>query len=215
MFEAFTQQPRVNRTRFLAASVLAHALVLLLAWRIFATAPDGRLEVDPPRIRIFAPAPLPPPPPAGAAATRPIQKPTPRRKIAAMPVPDVPAQEEAAEPESVPGGVEGGVPGGVVGGVVGAPLEFDNRMTRPRLLSGPAITYTDKALDNDVEGLMIVRCLVDVTGQARDCVIKQNVRFMDNAVIEALEKRRYTPATLDGKPIPVYYEFLVRLKLPR
>ena len=218
MFEAFTQQTRVRRGRFLGLSLLAHALLLAIIWRAFVT-PDSPLEVEPPRIRLFAPAP-PPPPPAGASAVRPSPKPvvkrsTPRKIVAMPPEDTAPQEEEAAEPEGVAGGVAGGVPGGVVGGVVGAPLDFDNRMTPPRLLSGPKISYTDKALDNDVEGLMIVRCVLSVVGEVRDCAVEQGLRFMDNTVVDALEKRRYTPVTLDGRPIEVYYAFRVRLKLPR
>ena len=215
MFEAYTQQTRVRRGRFLGLSMAAHALALAIVWRAFV-ADEAPLELEPPRIRIFAPA--PPPPPAGASPARPSPRPVVKRtprKVVAMPVPDTPPAEQEAEPEGVAGGVPGGVAGGVVGGVVGAPLEFDNRMTPPRLLSGPAIEYTEKALENDVEGLMIVRCVIDVGGEVRDCQIKQNLRFMDNAVLDALEKRRYTRVTLDGRPIPVYYNFHVRMRLPR
>jgi hypothetical protein len=37
---------------------------------------------------------------------------------------------------------------------------------------------------------------------------------MDRAVIEALEKRRYSPALLRGQPIEVDYTFKIRLTLP-
>jgi hypothetical protein len=54
-----------------------------------------------------------------------------------------------------------------------------------------------------------------VEGQVKECQVKQNVRFMDNAVVETLQRRRYTPVTLEARPIEVYYTFRIRLTLPR
>jgi eukaryotic-like serine/threonine-protein kinase len=39
--------------------------------------------------------------------------------------------------------------------------------------------------------------------------------FMDRSVIEALERRRYKPATLGGRPIAVDYTFRIKMSLPR
>ena len=36
---------------------------------------------------------------------------------------------------------------------------------------------------------------------------------MDRAVIEALERRRYKPATLGGRPVEVNYVFKITMKL--
>jgi hypothetical protein len=36
---------------------------------------------------------------------------------------------------------------------------------------------------------------------------------MDRAVIEALERRRYSPALENGKPVEVSYVFTVKLRL--
>jgi hypothetical protein len=39
---------------------------------------------------------------------------------------------------------------------------------------------------------------------------------MDRAVVEALEHRRYAPATVgNGRPIEVEYTFRIRLELPQ
>jgi hypothetical protein len=37
---------------------------------------------------------------------------------------------------------------------------------------------------------------------------------MDTVVLDALKKRRYSPVTLQGQPVEVYYTFRIRLKLP-
>jgi hypothetical protein len=38
---------------------------------------------------------------------------------------------------------------------------------------------------------------------------------MDRAVVNYLERRRYKPATLGGKPLDVQYTFTIKLKLPQ
>ena len=121
------------------------------------------------------------------------------------------------------GVVVGGVVGGVQGGVVGQPLpppgnvrmEFNETMTPPAMLSGPAIEYTQRALEREVQGLMVVKCVVTIEGVVRECRVIQNLPFMDRVVIEALERRRYKPALLQGRPIEVDYTFKIRLNLPQ
>jgi protein TonB len=87
-------------------------------------------------------------------------------------------------------------------------------MTHPKVAAGPPFEYTQKALENDVEGVMIVKCVLTKTGQVKDCQTLQSLRFMDKAILDVLSKRRYTPVTLQGEPVEVYYTFHIRLTLP-
>src|SRR5690349_3077807 len=86
--------------------------------------------------------------------------------------PPDPTEPPEPEDEGSDEGVEGGVVGGVVGGVTGgapapappppaarAPVEFNNAMTPPVLISGPPLEYTQQALEREVEGQMIVKCI--------------------------------------------------------
>ena len=61
---------------------------------------------------------------------------------------------------------------------------------------------------------MVVRCVVTVEGFVHSCKVIKSLPFMDRAVIDSLQRRRYKPAVQQGKPIDVYYTFNVRLKLP-
>jgi protein TonB len=61
---------------------------------------------------------------------------------------------------------------------------------------------------------MLVKCLVTVLGVVRDCRVVQGLAYMDAAVVDALLRRRYTPARLaDGRAIEVEYMFRIRLQL--
>jgi len=93
-------------------------------------------------------------------------------------------------------------------------VEFEEQMTAPEMISGPAPEYTPEAIERGVEGSMQVRCVVTAEGQVRTCKVVKGVPFMNAAVIGALERRKYKPAAAHGKPVDVYYTFNIRLKLP-
>lgn len=174
---------------------------------------------------------LPPPP----RATPPIVRKKPPREPRQEPPPltalvqpkDVPAEIQPQDPdearppeEGLDEGVVGGVVGGEVdgaGGVRAPPTrEFNEAsMTRPAFISGPDLAYTQRALEHEVEGLMIVKCVVTVEGAIRHCEVLKGLPYMDAAIVEALQRRRYRPATLDGRPIEVKYVFRVNLRLPQ
>jgi protein TonB len=130
----------------------------------------------------------------------------------ADPSPPAASGDAASAPGEVPA-----VPGGVAGAPVDAaelPMEFDARMTHPEKISGPDPRYTPQALDREVEGTMVVRCVVTAEGDVRLCRVAKGLPYMDAAVVEALERRRYRPATLGGRPVDVDYVFRITLRLP-
>jgi TonB family protein len=93
-------------------------------------------------------------------------------------------------------------------------VEFNDSMSAPTMISGPAPEYTTDALERRVEGAMQIRCVVTGEGQVRACKVLKGLPFMNAAVIEALERRKYKPALAQGKPVAVYYTFNLHLKLP-
>jgi TonB family protein len=95
-----------------------------------------------------------------------------------------------------------------------AVVEFNDSMTAPAMLSGPAPEYTVDALERRIEGAMEVRCVVTTDGQVRACKVLKGLPFMNAAVVDALERRKYKPALAHGKPVPVYFTFNLHLKLP-
>jgi protein TonB len=182
-----------------------------------------------------APTPPAPPPPPPAPKRKVVQqKPkTEQKPRPAMMQPKEMPQElklpdpnEPPEEESSDEGVEGGVVGGVVGGMTGGsaapppppprgPVEFNATMTPPALLAGPPLEYTQQALEREIEGTMMVKCIVRVDGTVHDCRVLKSVPYMDRAVVSVLERRRYKPATQGGQALDVEYTFTIKLKLPQ
>ncbi len=230
MFDSvLMRRETLPRRRFAAGTVIAialHAGVVSLVLYASAVVPE-RKKVD---VAVTFVRPPPPPPPAPRVAPHQARpRPRPREPRTVLPqaivAPTVVPQEKPPEQEPTPeqevsegveGGEVGGVPGGIVGGVVDsqARLEFDTRMTPPVYLSGPDPKYTARALEQEIEGLMIVKCVVTTDGRVYDCRVVKSLPYMDRAVIDALERRRYRPATLGGNPVEVDYTFRIRLVLP-
>ena len=94
------------------------------------------------------------------------------------------------------------------------PIEFDSTMTPAEFVSGPSPQYTRQALQNRVAGEMTVKCIIAVTGEVRNCRVLKGLPYMNEAVVNAFERRRYKPATSNGKPVEVDYTFRVKLSLP-
>ena len=94
------------------------------------------------------------------------------------------------------------------------PVEWTDKMSQPTLISGPPFSFTDQALEREVQGTMQVKCVVNTEGVVHYCKVLQGLAFMNNAVVSTLERRKYQPAMLHGKPLAVWFTFKVRLKLP-
>jgi protein TonB len=244
MFESVSSPPRSKRLlgRGAAASLLTHVGAIALGiWATRNAQIPIRREIDVTFVRQRVALP-PPPPPAPRQSVRPKATPVKRRPavraalVAPKTLPETtPADKAPEEPPQGPteevgaedrevagvqGGVPGGVAGGVQGGVVGAPpqtgrLEFNDAMIPPSMIKGPSPRYTNEALEHEVQGLMVVKCVVTTEGLVRECRVLQSLPFMDRAVVDALEHRLYTPALLQGRPVEVDYTFRIRLMLPQ
>jgi protein TonB len=233
MFDSVLRPDTLPKRRFGTGGILG--ILVYAGFAAFAVwAQANAKKVDKQDVQVTFVKPPPPPPPPPPAATPRQARPKPKQNqpqtvlsqaiVAPTQVPqEKPPEQEPAENmgPGVEGGVEGGevggVPGGIVGGVVDSSnvrMEFDERMTQPTVIGGPEIQYTEKAIEREVQGTMIVRCVVTTDGHVHDCRVLKSLPFMDRAVIDALEKRRYKPATLGGRAVEVNYNFKITLRLP-
>lgn len=241
MFDSVLHNPaRTSPARFSASLLIVlflHAAALLPT--IYLRQKHAAEKKDP--VVVFVPstsAPPPPPPPPPKKTHRETHKVIPHRPDVIVqptvvptekppevePPPEAPDDEDDGVEGGVEGGVKGGVVGGVVGGVIGGtlggklggtgPVAFNDKMTAPHKLSGPDPEYTPQAIDHEVQGLMMVKCIVTIEGKVHDCKIIKSLPFLDRVVLEALEQRRYSPALLDGKPVDCEYVFSIRMQLP-
>lgn len=234
MFDSVLRPEQLPKSKFGSGALIATAVhVAVIAFALWASARVARVVKEELKVTfVKPPPPPPPPPPAAPKENRPKPKPQPNKPVTvlqqAIVAPTVipeekPEEKEPTESQGVGEGVEGGevggVPGGIVGGVVDAadvakPVEFDpHTMKDPVYMAGPKPEYTEKALEKEIQGVCVVKCVVTVDGRVHDCRVVKSLPFLDRAVIEALERRRYTPATMGGKPIEVDYTFRITMRL--
>jgi protein TonB len=117
--------------------------------------------------------------------------------------------------EGMSGGVLGGVPGGQLGGQLGSGvLPFGEGMTRPEQTAGEPVRYTREALAAQVQGNMLVKCVITIHGRLENCRIIKALPHMEKAVLDALSTWRYKPVHYQGRPVPVDYLIQIKLVIP-
>lgn len=90
-------------------------------------------------------------------------------------------------------------------------LPFRDGMTRPSLVEKVDPVYTREARDANVSGLILTKCVITTNGSLKSCRIVKGIPQMDQAVLRALAKWRYTPVVYQGKTVAVEYVIPVRL----
>jgi len=159
---------------------------------------------------------------------KPVETPIEPTPVEPEPSPE-PTPDEGASNEGgvvggvaggVPGGVLGGVQGGVVGGTVGSTgtgtvvLPFGPGMTRPEQIVGAPPVYSREALAARVEGKVLVRCTITVSGEVQDCHVIKGVPMLTEVVLASLQASRFTPVHYRGSPQAIQYLFTFNFKLP-
>ena len=98
-------------------------------------------------------------------------------------------------------------------GVYDAPQRVGGDVTRPEKISGPTPVYTELARKARVEGTVIVEAIIDAEGNVADArVLKGLPMGLDRAAVDAVQKWKFKPAMLKGKPVKVYYTLTVNFK---
>lgn len=221
MFDSIAGPKASGRSgRSIAASVAVHGIVVGLALLAYLHGRDRLVRVIEVPLRPYRPAVSLPAPsghtPQATRQERAKPKTVQRPMIQPKKVPPMVESLLAEEQPAAGADMRGDAPDWEIGleDVIGSvPAEFNEQMTPPRKIDGPDPVYTREALDGGIEGTMVVKCVVTTRGTVRNCRLLKSLPFMDQATIDALENRHYTPALLHGQPIDVDYTFLVQLKL--
>jgi TonB family protein len=94
------------------------------------------------------------------------------------------------------------------------PYRVGGEVTRPEKVSGDSPAYTEIARKARVTGVVIVEAVIDEQGNVTDTrVLKGLPMGLDRTAVEAVETWKFKPATLDGRPVPVYFVVTVNFQL--
>jgi protein TonB len=176
--------------------------------------------VPPEPVKVAPPPPPPPPPPPKMAAHTPAAL---GHKTEAPPteLPKGPPQEGDPNNAKAEGPAGEGDPNGVAGGtgrggiapkpVETAPpapppppppvLQIAEVSTPPVPRSKSMPGYPDDARKQGIEALVVVKFVVDETGQVADVKIVKGHPLFDEVVLAAVRGWTFDPATLEGKPV--------------
>ncbi len=227
--------PRSRKESVLIVSVVVHvvAIVAIGVAQLFAV---GSLPAPrrPLAFQEFVPVQVAdielPPQRRNAPAARPDTTPTVSPNAAPLIAPLGITQETGLEgsrttaASSMVIGIESGTQLGSVDGVGTAALPPPPPMPRPpvRLHSGireprkivnvPPI-YPPVAQAARVQGVVIIEAVIDTTGAVESARVLRSIPLLDDAALAAVRKWTYSPAMLNGMPIPVIMTVTVNFTL--
>jgi protein TonB len=93
------------------------------------------------------------------------------------------------------------------------PLPVGGQVKAPQPLSSPAVVYPEIARQAGIDGNVVVRIVIDKSGNVTDAKALSGPMLLRDAAVNALRGRKYIPSKLDGRPISV--EMLVTIQFRR
>lgn len=94
------------------------------------------------------------------------------------------------------------------------PYRVGGNVTRPEKISGENGVYTEMARKARITGVVIVEVVIDEQGDVTSTKVLKGLPLgLDKAAVEAVETWKFKPATLDGRPVPVYYIVTINFQL--
>jgi TonB family protein len=84
---------------------------------------------------------------------------------------------------------------------------------QPRLLSAPSPVYPDAARAAHVQGDVAVDLLINELGKVAGLTILSGPPMLQDAAFDALRRRKYAPAMLDGKPVSTHVVVVIHFQL--
>ncbi len=198
-----------------AAAIVVHLVLLLITFPKLTSGPVKPAEK--PKIYVVQQVRFKPPPPKQ-------QQEIPKPKAMKVPIPD-PTPDEP-EPIRLPDEIqpevdlpqtdvvfdipEGPPPSPEPEG----PIQVGGDVVAPVKTNAPQPQYTEIARKARVQGVVIVQAIIDKQGTVTNVkVLKGLPMGLSQAAVDAIKQWRFKPATLNGKPVAVYYNLTVNFRL--
>jgi TonB family protein len=89
-----------------------------------------------------------------------------------------------------------------------------NGVLAPELIHSVDPEYTMEARRNKYQGVCVVSLVVDEHGKPQNIqVVRHLEKGLDHSAVVAVSKYQFKPATLNGRPVPVQVEIMVRFRV--
>ncbi|MEM9763613.1 MAG: energy transducer TonB [Pseudomonadota bacterium] len=201
--------------RAVVIAIVFH-LVGLLIFRLPELAADTKQEEKKKKIYVVQQVRFQPPPPKE-------KKELPKPKAKKVPIPDPtpdepePIRIEEPEPEIEMPEMDDlvfGIPDAPPPAEPEGPIHVGGDVNPPEKLHYPPPQYTEIARKARVQGVVIVQAIIDKTGSVNNVkVLKGLPMGLDEEAVKAIKQWKFKPATLNGKPVDVYYNLTVNFRL--
>ena len=94
------------------------------------------------------------------------------------------------------------------------PIYVGGDVQPPEKLQAPQPQYTEIARKARVQGVVIVQAIIDKQGNVTNVKVLKGLSMgLDDEAVKAIKKWKFKPATLNGKPVDVYYNLTVNFRL--
>jgi periplasmic protein TonB len=93
------------------------------------------------------------------------------------------------------------------------PMRLHAGITAPRKIVDVAPVYPSIAQAARKEGVVILETVIDAHGTVQSVRVLRSVPLLDDAAVTAVRQWRFTPALLNGEPVPVVMTVTVNFKL--
>jgi len=94
-----------------------------------------------------------------------------------------------------------------------SPDEFVAVEEMPVLIQIPAPVYPDMARQAEVEGTVLLRCLVGKDGKVADAIVTEGHPMLNDAAVAAAKKATFKPALQQHRPVAVWVQIPMRFRL--
>ncbi len=193
-------------------AVIFHALLLVMNFpNLF---PEPKAEAEKPKVYVVQPVRFKPPPPKQEQQ---LPKPKAKKVPIPDPTPDEPEPIRIEEPEEfeipdvddlVLGIPEAPPP------VNTGPIHVTGDVQKPEKLSAPQPQYTEIARKARIQGVVILQAIIDEQGNVTNVkVLKGLPMGLSEEAERAVSQWQFKPATLNGRPVAVYFNLTVNFQL--
>jgi TonB family protein len=195
------------------AALLFHAILLAVKLPELVAAPDETQRER--KVYVVQQVRFRPPPPK---QQQDVPKPRTKKVAIPDPTPDEPEpirledlEQELDLPDTdalfdIPEGPPPAEPTG--------PIQVGGDVKAPVKLAAPQPQYTEIARKARIQGIVIVQAIIDKQGNVTNVKILKSLPMgLAEAAADAIKKWKFKPATLNGKPVAVYYNLTVNFTL--
>ena len=98
--------------------------------------------------------------------------------------------------------------------VADGPIYVTGDVQKPEKLNAPPPQYTEIARKARIQGVVIVQAIIDEQGNVTNVqVLKGLPMGLSESAVEAVKQWKFKPATLNDRPVAVYFNLTVNFQL--